>query len=232
MTTINYPPEASDCLFAQAEACRVYGHSSASQGNSIADQVNSLIERDILAADLRVSLFVAAAQSFKYESLLKPIHEKFRAGDGEVDIDRILSLARKFPSLEPAADVAGGDSDVEGQVSELLLSVLAANNHQQMNTVPYRELVRRVGGQVKFSPVVPDHCFEVVGSWAQNASWKKTLASFSSFHAFHGSRFENFHSILNLGLHQHLNTVPAPLSMSQHFQHVFKYLFLRTDSSR
>lgn len=202
MTTINCPPEANDCLFAQAEACRVYDQSFANR-NSIADQVVCFIKRDVLAADLRLSLFVAAAQSFKYESLLKPIPEQFKASDGEVDIDRVLSLVDQFPLLDAAV---GGDSDFDNQVPELLFSVLTASNHH-LSSLSYQELVRRVGRQVKMSPVVPDYCFEVVSSPTQNLSWSKRLSTYSSFHAFHGSRFENFYSILNLGLHQHLNKV-------------------------
>ena len=37
--------------------------------------------------------------------------------------------------------------------------------------------------------------------------WKDLSAGYSTFYAYHGSRLENFHSIINYGLQQHLNKV-------------------------
>ena len=39
------------------------------------------------------------------------------------------------------------------------------------------------------------------------ASWEERVSSESNLWAFHGSRLDNFHSILNFGLQQHRNKV-------------------------
>lgn len=57
------------------------------------------------------------------------------------------------------------------------------------------------------SAPVPDFLFELEYSDQMNARFEKTRAGRDVFYAFHGSRLENFHSIIHNGLHCHLNKV-------------------------
>lgn len=57
------------------------------------------------------------------------------------------------------------------------------------------------------SAPVPDFLFELEYCDQMNARFEKTRAGRDVFYAFHGSRLENFHSIIHNGLHCHLNKV-------------------------
>lgn len=61
----------------------------------------------------------------------------------------------------------------------------------------------------EISAPVPDFLFELEYSDQMNARFQKTRAGREVFYAFHGSRLENFHSIIHNGLHCHLNKVNA-----------------------
>lgn len=53
----------------------------------------------------------------------------------------------------------------------------------------------------------PDFLFEVVYCDQLNTKFAETKGERDLIYAFHGSRLENFHSILHNGLHCHLNRV-------------------------
>lgn len=58
---------------------------------------------------------------------------------------------------------------------------------------------------------VPDFLFEIEYSSPANAKFYETKGERDLIYAFHGSRLENFHSIIHNGLHCHLNKVgPKP----------------------
>lgn len=60
------------------------------------------------------------------------------------------------------------------------------------------------------SAPVPDFLFELEYSDQMNARFERTREGRDVFYAFHGSRLENFHSIIHNGLHCHLNKVSVP----------------------
>lgn len=64
------------------------------------------------------------------------------------------------------------------------------------------------------SAPVPDFLFELEYCDHMNARFEKTRAGRDVFYAFHGSRLENFHSIIHNGLHCHLNKVSAVTTAS------------------
>lgn len=64
------------------------------------------------------------------------------------------------------------------------------------------------------SAPVPDFLFELEYCDQMNARFERTRAGRDVFYAFHGSRLENFHSIIHNGLHCHLNKVSAAATAS------------------
>lgn len=64
------------------------------------------------------------------------------------------------------------------------------------------------------SAPVPDFLFELEYCDQLNARFEKTRADRDVFYAFHGSRLENFHSIIHNGLHCHLNKVNPGITAS------------------
>ena len=163
-------------------------------------ELNEELERDPLAVDLRLSLFAGAVHSFKYESLLKPIPASFKNHqNGEVDIDRLRQLVCKLPDMPFDAQQLDGDT-------ARLLKIVLQDCSYRLTTINLGQLKEAALGQVRFE-TAPHWIFRIDYNTARNEIWERKKATASTFHAFHGSRFENFHSILNLGLHQHLNKV-------------------------
>ncbi|XP_069851267.1 protein mono-ADP-ribosyltransferase PARP16 isoform X5 [Dipodomys merriami] len=112
--------------------------------------------RDVLASDLRCSLFVSALQSYKRDSVLRPF---------------------------PAAYTRHDWKDFEALFEKI----------QQLTGAPH-------------TPVpAPDFLFEIEYFDSANAKFYETKGERDLIYAFHGSRLENFHSIIHNGLHCHLN---------------------------
>lgn len=55
----------------------------------------------------------------------------------------------------------------------------------------------------------PQYIFQVCYSTKSTAEakWKELAKSQQTFYAYHGNRLENFYTIMNFGLQQHLNKV-------------------------
>ncbi|XP_046661004.1 protein mono-ADP-ribosyltransferase PARP16 isoform X2 [Homalodisca vitripennis] len=119
-------------------------------------EVLSAIQRDLTAADIRWSLFVAACQSYKQDSCLRPFPPMFLV-DGTKDFSALMSEVMSLVPCEMA--------------------------------VPPPTLILRVGPRP--------------GSSAEGR-WAELQQDYGSVHAFHGSRVENFHSILQHGLQQYM----------------------------
>lgn len=164
------------------------------------DELNKEMRRDLLALDLRLSLFIGAVQSFKYESLLKPVPATYKKSDGEVDIEKIRKLVSVLPEL-PLLSVEKPEPDLVNFLKTTLL-----NPHQKLSSISLEELRKQIGGLIELQSPAPRWVFQV-DHISRNQAWECRKSDSSTFYAFHGSRFENFHSILNLGLHQHLNKV-------------------------
>ena len=64
-------------------------------------------------------------------------------------------------------------------------------------------------GQASYSSTEPDYIFEVEYSETNthSAKFDELSQSCDVWYAYHGSRVDNFHSILHNGLHAHLNKV-------------------------
>ena len=81
----------------------------------------------------------------------------------------------------------------------LRLRSLSKTEAERVMTMPGRE------SDKSRSHPQPHVVLEVQGPGLSN--WEERVASESSLWAFHGSRLDNFHSILNFGLQQHRNKV-------------------------
>ena len=53
----------------------------------------------------------------------------------------------------------------------------------------------------------PSHIFEIKHNEISNAQFDELRQDMNILYGYHGSRVENFYSILNNGLHAHLNKV-------------------------
>jgi poly[ADP-ribose] polymerase 16 len=68
------------------------------------------------------------------------------------------------------------------------------------------EEIKSLTGETVYTPP-PDYVFEVRYNDQINAKFQELRQDYDLIYAFHGSRVENFHSILHNGLHSHMNKV-------------------------
>lgn len=168
-----------------------------------AGNVKWQIQQDTLAADLHLSLFIGASQSFKYESLLKPVPACFKKVDGEVDIDKLRKLIAGIPRLSCDEINVGSDHEILSLLKTVLL-----HSSYKLTSVPLSKFKSEVAGKIDLK-IMPKWIFQVDYPSSRQETWDRLKSGRDVFLAFHGSRFENFHSILSLGLHQHLNKVKS-----------------------
>lgn len=167
--------------------------------NSFGTDQETLLFNDLLALDLRLSLLVGATQSFKYESLLKPVPATFRKEDGEIDIQKLRDFLSKIPEIPSKTELLD-----DGLVRRLTSACFNVNHN--LKSISTEDFEKAMAGQVQLTSS-PHWVFQVDYTSRRRAVWEKVKSGRQTFFAFHGSRFENFHAILNLGLQQHLNKV-------------------------
>ncbi|XP_049291354.1 protein mono-ADP-ribosyltransferase PARP16-like [Anopheles funestus] len=162
--------------------------------------------RDPAAADLRLSLFVSAAKSFRYDSCLQPFPPDFIINN-EKSIDQLCQVLETIP---PVADLPAELNSLDEQTVGLLHWILCRQARPALQTVAkpqHDEVLGKCPCYAKYA--MPSHIFEV--SYRDNHSSERAFqdhaTEFRTRHAFHGSRLFNFHSILHYGLQQHLNKV-------------------------
>lgn len=60
-------------------------------GSDIIDSVLSKIQKDPLAADFQISLFVSALLSYRHDSVLRPFPSGYFRENGEKNVDALVS---------------------------------------------------------------------------------------------------------------------------------------------
>ncbi|MBN3311632.1 PAR16 polymerase, partial [Atractosteus spatula] len=247
------------------------------QSPAVREAVRASLQSDPVAADLRCSLFVSAAQSYKRDSVLRPFPPRYVSGENK-DFDALMRHKMKIPDslwslkkprpflrnsrgvtplswtnfplpftnysllIIPTYDVASslcspphcgccriiqladvssipsvrdvvrlGPGEGEAQLG-LVHWVLSSKNFtvktlQREEYVRIQELAEPEGRCVP----APDFLFELQYCDQVNARFEETRGDRDLIYAFHGSRLENFHSILHNGLHCHLNKARTSL---------------------
>lgn len=168
----------------------------------VRELVCSCLHRDPVAADLRCSLFVAAAQNYKRDSLLRPFPPRYISEDNK-DFEELLADVKSLPGVRELVRLRPGEGDHHLALTHWILSskTFAIKTLEKEEYVQLCNLTNEEG----VSGPAPDFLFEVNYNDQLNARFEKTKAGHETFYAFHGSRLENFHSIIHNGLHCHLN---------------------------
>nr|XP_045016543.1 protein mono-ADP-ribosyltransferase PARP16 [Jaculus jaculus] len=158
--------------------------------------------RDVPAADLRCSLFAAALRSYKRDSVLRPFPASYARRDGK-DFEALLADAGRLPNLKELLQ-SPGDKDkpawdlVSWILSSKVLTIHSARKSQF-------EKIQQLTGPSSTPVPSPDFLFEIEYFDPLNAKFYETKGERDLIYAYHGSRLENFHSIIHNGLHCHLN---------------------------
>lgn len=70
-----------------------------------------------------------------------------------------------------------------------------------------KEIIKRAPPSPTAKCPLPTHIFQVLSTDTSELKFQKFVSEYASGFAYHGSKMENFYSILNYGLQQHLNKV-------------------------
>lgn len=164
--------------------------------------VTSTIKDDLLAADLKFSLFLAALQSYRHDSILRPFPSGFTSETGEKDFEALASVAEEIPSLKT---VVHDGATLSHQAWDLLEWTLQDNPFtvKSLESSQFAR-IQKLTGQASYK-VEPNFLFEVEYLNASNQRFSELQKDYDVIYAYHGSRLENFHSILHNGLIQSLS---------------------------
>lgn len=161
------------------------------------------LETDLTAADFRWSLFIAALESYRHDSILRPFPSAFLE-DGNKNFQALILVCNAVPSFER---LLSGRATLSQEALDVLEWCMdRAFTLKSIDKSKFTEIEQKTG-QASYSSVEPDFIFEVEYSDtnAHNAKFNELSQSREVWYAYHGSRVDNFHSILHNGLHAHLN---------------------------
>ncbi|XP_076294533.1 protein mono-ADP-ribosyltransferase PARP16 [Lasioglossum baleicum] len=182
---------------------------SVNEQEEIINKVSSLkylLENDLKGADLKWSLFVAACNTYRYNTCLKPFPPMYMKKKCK-DIDALRRAIELIPPLTVILK-ALQEPDVyerHGTTIDLLYWVLIHLRDPYIKSISkdhYKAILKKVPSEISLA--APNLIFQVAKS-RQSASeekWKSIAQDCRTFYAYHGSRLENFHSIIHYGLQQ------------------------------
>ncbi|KOC68437.1 Poly [ADP-ribose] polymerase 16 [Habropoda laboriosa] len=165
-----------------------------------------VLENDIKAADLKWSLFVAACNTYRYDTCLKPFPPMYINNECK-DIEALRRATEVIPPLAVIFKALSEPDVYEryGTAINLLHWVLVRLRDPYLKSIKkecYDSILRKVPSEM--SVVAPNLIFQVASTKQSTSEdrWKTLAQGHSTFYAYHGSRLENFHSIIHYGLQQ------------------------------
>lgn len=218
VTNLTTPPEPEVLLRSRHSVPAVSLQSRDSHRESLSGAGNrtdrkkieeSLIQHlsmDLLSCDVKLSLFSGAAKSFRHDSVLSPFPPAFLDDTGSKDIKGIHDALLAIPPLNRLQrQLEQNSCQLSDQQLNLLSWVFNGGQSQlslrTMTKVEGIETLRRVGVKPGAQISLPTHAFEV--KTISTDSWMSNTTEENSFYGFHGSRLDNWFSILHNGLQQH-----------------------------
>jgi len=181
---------------------------SADDDNDLSDVCGKLCDRlltDLLACDVQLSLFVAACSSYRQDSTLRPFPPMYMV-EGERDVDSLLSDVKELPSLSVVLSMLEEGKMLDVKVLKLLLWVLSGGPSQlKLRTLNKIEAAEVLSLADTANHPPPSYVMAVTTT--SSSRWVADTREKKTFWAFHGSRLDNFHSILHYGLQQHRTKV-------------------------
>ena len=148
---------------------------------------------------------MAACSSYRQDSTLRPFPPMYMV-EGERDIDSLLSDVKELPSLSTVLSMLEEGKMLDVKVLKLLLWVLSGGPSQlQLRTLNKIEAAEVLSLADTANHPPPSYVMAVTTT--SSSRWMTDTREKKTFWAFHGSRLDNFHSILHYGLQQHRTKV-------------------------
>eukprot|EP00729_Bicosta_minor_P013053 gene13053-27902_t len=193
----------------------------------------TVVERDPAAADFLISIFMAALNSYRSTTLVKPFPKRFRrdpppgvaereGSDEFNDFDRLRACAAAIPPVDQIIKSNASENDgsrpssaitppLDEECSSLLRWVIQNRKFRVVThaTTMYDKIQASTG--TSSYPIKPDLIMEIVHSedTLPEPARRRFLnleEEHGSMIAYHGTPLENLHSILRSGFLNHFNT--------------------------
>ncbi|XP_072038267.1 protein mono-ADP-ribosyltransferase PARP16-like [Amphiura filiformis] len=168
------------------------------------------VKGDVLAADIVWSLFHSALQSYRHDSVLRPFPADYSEGEGEKDFKALTAVSEEIPNLKMLIKTSSSTNNktLSEQAWKLLSWAVEDKSFTIKSLDKNRfDRIQELTGQSSYK-VKPTHVFEVQYQSAANNRFDQLSQDKDIMYAYHGSRLENFHSILHNGLHSHMSKKP------------------------
>lgn len=122
--------------------------STLTESQNYQNQIFSLrqaLEKDIAACDIKWSLFVAAAQSYRYHSRLNPYPPKYATKEkSEYDIDRIKLTISSVPPLHKLLRQIKNEEKLNDDVVDLVHWVVCSKSYPTLKSVTKDEVLHLI----------------------------------------------------------------------------------------
>jgi poly[ADP-ribose] polymerase 16 len=163
---------------------------------SLSNRLNALTTDELHAFDLQLTLLRTAFESYKRETVFKPC-PTFLVG---LDDDQLRNVFR-LPPVTAFISILDQLSDL--QIS--LLNWLLTRETFKLNMVPVESALSLVNHQL--SVPSPNFAFQINYNQTRNERFNELTENghYKTFYAYHGTRFDNLHSILHIGFLGHMN---------------------------
>lgn len=169
--------------------------------NDLVEKVKSRLSCDLLACDVQVSLFVATCQSYRQDTALRPFPPMYLTESGDRDIPALVDAVSRLPPLTVLHRQLESGHVEDRRLLALLAWLLTDGpsklNMRSLTHAEARDTIKLADGHVAATYPQPSIVLEVRTTGTDR--WRED----DTFWAFHGSRLDNFHSILSHGLQQH-----------------------------
>ncbi|ESN98639.1 hypothetical protein HELRODRAFT_67096 [Helobdella robusta] len=182
-------------------------------GDEISDvALRKQIKKDLLAFDFLFSLFVAALSSYRHDTVLRPFPPPYIVRDVFVDDGLGSKFEKDFDGLKKdVAKIKKMKSYLnrEGQLDVKILKLLSWIFNSKKFIIKscdmqvFSEIREKACYTFETSP--PTYIFSVEHSALSNERFETLRNNRNVFYGYHGSKLENFHSILHFGLKANLN---------------------------
>lgn len=168
-------------------------------------------DKEILSKDFLFSLFYSAVHSYKCDTLIRPFPSSYKDGEDQKDFD---ALKEEISSIHGFGDDDWTTSH-NTRMTSLVHNIINPKKFKlkfHTNTAEAFERIRKETNDgskdlttSKMTSYIPDYVCELIYNEAEERRFSEIRGSHDTFLGFHGSKVENFHSILINGLRNNLN---------------------------
>lgn len=169
---------------------------------NLVPRVLEVINADLKTADFLWSCFYSAVQSYRRDTAARPFPQFFVDEYGDKDFEELTCIMNGLTSLK---EVLEKPEVLHPKCLELLHWVLDTRHFslKAHSSAKFAHIKTLTGQTVQTS--VPNLVLEVLYDDILDARFESVRGDHKLIYAYHGSRFDNFHSILHCGLQNHLN---------------------------